>query len=68
MRLVRRVEDFAIEELVAKTCVEAFDITVLPGATALDIGDLDADSGDPFLPRPRTLEQIPVDFTHSLHA
>ena len=43
------VEDLAIEQLIAKTGVEALDIAVLPRTARFDIGSLGADSGDPFL-------------------
>jgi hypothetical protein len=31
------VEDLAIEQLIAKACIEALDVAVLPGAAALDM-------------------------------
>ena len=45
--LMDRVENFAIEQLVAETAVEAFHIAVLPGAAGRDEGGLCADGADP---------------------
>ena len=45
----KRVEDLAIEQLIAKAGVEALDVAVLPRTAPLDIGSLGADSGDPSL-------------------
>jgi hypothetical protein len=47
--LSERVEDFAVEQLVAKARVEALDVAVLPGTAPLDVSGLGADSCDPFL-------------------
>src|SRR5262249_12930359 len=47
--LLERVEDFAVEQLVAKARVEALDVTVLPRTAPLDVSGLGADSCDPFL-------------------
>src|SRR5215470_9451122 len=40
------VEDLAIEQLIAKSAVEAFDVAILPRTAGLDIGSLGADGGD----------------------
>ena len=40
--LLERVEDFAIEELVAELRVEALDVAVLPRAARGDVGGLRA--------------------------
>ena len=47
----KRVEDFAVEQLVSQARVEAFDIAVLPGAARFDVGGLCTDCADPFLHR-----------------
>jgi hypothetical protein len=47
--LAESVEDFAVEQLVAKACVEALDVAVLPGAAPL--GGLGTGSRDPVLHR-----------------
>src|SRR6516225_7831402 len=49
--LAESVEDFAVEQLVAKASVEALDVAVLPGAAPLDVGGLGTDNRDPFLHR-----------------
>ena len=43
------VEDLAVEQLIAKASVEAFDVAVLPRTASLNVSGLDADSSDPFL-------------------
>ena len=43
------VEDLAVEQLIAKASVEAFDVAVLPRTASLDVSGLGADSCDPFL-------------------
>jgi hypothetical protein len=35
--LAQSVEDLSIEQLIAKACIEALDVAVLPRAAALDI-------------------------------
>jgi hypothetical protein len=45
------VENFAVEQLIAKAGIEALDVAVLPGAAPLDVGGLGAYSRDPFLHR-----------------
>src|SRR4029077_18287879 len=47
--LAQTVEDLAVEQLVAKAGVEAFNVAVLPGAASLDVSGLGADSCDPLL-------------------
>src|ERR1041385_2765727 len=47
----QRVEDLAVEQLVAQTRVEAFDEAVLPWAARRDVGGLRADRADPLLHR-----------------
>src|SRR4029077_7704586 len=51
LRLAQRVEDLAIEKLVAQARVEAFDEAVLPWAARRDVGGLCADRADPLLHR-----------------
>src|SRR3954452_20741049 len=51
LRLAQRVEDLAVEQLVAQTRVEAFDEAVLPWAARRDVGGLRADGTDPLLHR-----------------
>ena len=41
------VEDLAVEQLIAKASVEAFDVAVLPRTASLNVSGLDADSSDP---------------------
>jgi hypothetical protein len=43
------VEDLAVEELVAQTCIEAFDEAVLPRAAWRNVGGLRPDRADPIL-------------------
>ena len=45
--LLKCVEDFAIEQLVAEPGVEALAIAVLPRAAGLDVGGAGPDSHDP---------------------
>ena len=52
LRLSERVEDFAIEELVAQTGIEAFHISVLPWAAAFDVGGPCTHGCDPVLHGP----------------
>src|ERR1700751_1557279 len=47
----QRVEDLAIEKLVAQPRVEALDEAVLPWAARRDVGGLCADCADPLLHR-----------------
>ena len=47
--LAQSVEDLSIEQLIAKACIEALDVAVLPGAAALDICGFGTNSRDPFL-------------------
>jgi hypothetical protein len=49
LRLSERVEDFTIEQLVAKASIEALDVSVFPGATRCDVGCVSTDSCDPIL-------------------
>src|SRR5262245_17581059 len=44
-----RLENLAVEQLIAKAGVEALDVAVLPGAAPLDVGGLGTDSRDPSL-------------------
>src|SRR5215210_7495663 len=43
------VEDLAIEQLIAQSRIEALDVTVVPGAAAIDVGGLRSHRCDPFL-------------------
>jgi hypothetical protein len=45
----KRVENFAVEQLVTQARVETLDEAVFPGAARRDVGGLRADGGDPFL-------------------
>ena len=45
----QRVENFAVEQFVAKLRVEAFAIAILPGASWLDVSGLRSHRGDPIL-------------------
>ncbi len=45
----QRVEDFAVEQLVAQASIEALDVTVLPRTARLAVSSLGTDSGDPAL-------------------
>lgn len=47
--LVERVEDFAIEQLIAQPRIEGLDKAVLPRAARRDVGGSRPDSSDPFL-------------------
>jgi hypothetical protein len=47
--LSERVEDFAVEQLIAKSRVEALDVAVLPRTAPLDVSGLGAGNRDPFL-------------------
>ena len=51
LRFAQRVEDLAIEQLVAQPGIEALDEAVLPRAARCDVGGLCADGGDPLLHR-----------------
>src|SRR2546423_10164857 len=42
--LAQRVEDLAVEQLIAKAGVEALDVAVLPRTASLDVSGLGADS------------------------
>ena len=46
------VKDFSVQELVAQPCVEALDVTILPGRSRFDEGGPGADRGDPLPDRP----------------
>ncbi len=48
-RLLQRVEDIAVQQLVAKLRVEALAIAVLPRATRFNVGRLGADRSNPVL-------------------
>ena len=47
--LAQAVEDLAVEQLIAKAGVEAFDVAVLPRTASLDVSGLGGDNCDPFL-------------------
>ena len=47
--LAQRVENFAVEKLVAQPLVEALDEAVFPWTARGDVGGLCADGGDPIL-------------------
>ena len=47
LRLLERVEDLAIEQLVAKPSVEAFQVSVLPWTAWRDVGGSGTDRGNP---------------------
>lgn len=49
--LLQAVEDFTIEQFVAKTGIEALDIAILPWAAGLDIEGSDAEPPEPFTHR-----------------
>src|SRR6187402_1800935 len=49
--LLQRVEDLAVEQLVAKLRVEALAIAVLPGTAGHDVGRAGPDSGNPLAHR-----------------
>ena len=49
LSLAQRVEDFAIEQFIAQACVEALDVSVLPGAAWRNVGGLGTNGCDPFL-------------------
>ena len=49
LRLAQRVEDLAVEQLVAEPGIEALDIAILPGAARRDVGGLGPDRRDPLL-------------------
>jgi hypothetical protein len=44
----KRVENFAVEQLVTQARVETLDEAVFPGAARRDVGGLRADGGDPY--------------------
>ena len=44
-------EDLAVEQFVAKPCIEALDVAVLPGAAGGDVRGLRAQRGEPPLYR-----------------
>src|ERR687885_3051659 len=47
LRLAQRVEDLAIEQLVAQPGIERFDVAVLPGRARGNVGRLGAEGRDP---------------------
>ena len=47
--LLERVEDLAVEKLVAQASIEALDVAILPWAAGGDVGGLRPDGGDPVL-------------------
>ena len=51
--LRERVEDLAVEQLIAQGSVEAFTIAILPWRSGRDIQRLHADLGEPLLHRRR---------------
>jgi len=51
LRFPQRVEDLAIEQLVAQARVETFDKAVLPRTARRDVGGLCSDGADPLLHR-----------------
>ena len=44
--LTEGVEDLVIEQLIAQTSIEAFDIAILPGTASLNLSGPGADGGD----------------------
>ena len=46
-RLLQRIEDLTVEQLVAHTGIEALDVAVLPGRAWFDIGRLGANGTNP---------------------
>lgn len=46
-RFSQRIEDFAVQQFVAQSCVEAFDIAVLPWTAGLDVQRFDTDLAQP---------------------
>ena len=63
--LLHRVEDLAVEQLVAQLAVEILDISVLPWAARLDVQRLHADSAEP-LPHDGRGELAAVVASHML--
>ena len=53
LRLLERIEDLPIEQLVPKPGIEAFDEAVLPRTARSDVSRLRSDSRDPLLDRLR---------------
>ena len=51
LRLLKRVEDLAVQKLISQASVEALDVAVLPRRAGSDVGCLGADAGDPGLHR-----------------
>jgi len=49
LRLLERIEDLAIEQLVPEPGIEALDEAVLPRTAWSDVSGLGSDSGDPLL-------------------
>src|SRR5438045_5175662 len=49
LSLAQRVEDFTVEQFIAKACVEALDVPVLPRAAWRDVDGLCPDRCDPLL-------------------
>jgi hypothetical protein len=49
LSLAQRVEDLAVEQLVAKPGVEALHVSVLPRAARRDVGGFRTDGRDPIL-------------------
>jgi len=49
LRLLQRIEDLPVQQLVAQASVEALDVPVLPWAAWSDVGGLSTDRGNPFL-------------------
>src|SRR5947209_5128672 len=47
LSLAQRVEDFTVEQFIAKACVEALDVPVLPRAAWRDVDGLCPDRCDP---------------------
>jgi len=49
LSLAQRVEDLAVEKLIAQACIEALDEAILPRAAGHDVSGLCTDSADPLL-------------------
>lgn len=47
LRLLERVEDFAIEQFITQSGIEALAIAILPGTTRHDVGGPGANGSDP---------------------
>jgi hypothetical protein len=51
LRLLERVEDFAVQQFVAQFAVETLAVAVLPRTSWLDVNGLRSNGGDPLAKR-----------------